>query len=272
MAPRSFGRHLGLWMHSPLDSSWVLWMHLPLNASAFGRTLDQHVEALFLDKRLILIKFSVRLVRINQGSKSIEEYYKDIKVALMRANALESNEATMPQFLHGLNRELHDIVELYHYTSLDDLVHQATRVESQQRRCLVSKRTYPNGSSSWKGKDREREPPRRTRVQRRGVPHHNAKCLGKGHIASQSPNKRNIIMRKDGNVESESSLEEPSSNSEDESSSDYSHDDGALFMVIRCHVKGKLCSIIIDGGSCVNIASLRPVKKLDLPTIVHLRP
>ncbi|RDY00248.1 hypothetical protein CR513_16605, partial [Mucuna pruriens] len=47
----------------------------------------------------------------------------------------------------------------------------------------------------------------------------------------------------------------------------------------RCHVKEKLCSIIIDGGSMfqqhyhnVNVASLRLVEKLNLPTLVHLRP
>ncbi|RDX96490.1 hypothetical protein CR513_20845, partial [Mucuna pruriens] len=39
----------------------------------------------------------------------------------------------------------------------------------------------------------------------------------------------------------------------------------------RCHVKGKLCSIVID-GSCVSLASLRLVKKLNLPILVHLRP
>ncbi|RDX84664.1 hypothetical protein CR513_34254, partial [Mucuna pruriens] len=35
----------------------------------------------------------------------------------------------------------------------------------------------------------------------------------------------------------------------------------------RCHVKGKLCSIIIDGS---NMASLRLVEKLNLPTLVLL--
>ncbi|RDX92540.1 hypothetical protein CR513_25312, partial [Mucuna pruriens] len=51
-------------------------------------------------------------------------------VALLRANVLESNEATMAQFLHGLNSEIQNMVELYPYTPLDDLVHQATRFES----------------------------------------------------------------------------------------------------------------------------------------------
>ncbi|RDX93800.1 hypothetical protein CR513_23888, partial [Mucuna pruriens] len=33
--------------------------------------------------------------RMYQGSKIMEEYHKDTEVALLRANVLESNEATM---------------------------------------------------------------------------------------------------------------------------------------------------------------------------------
>ncbi|RDX93583.1 hypothetical protein CR513_24133, partial [Mucuna pruriens] len=76
-----------------------------------------------------------------------------------------------------------------------------------------------------------------------------------------------MIMRKDGNMESETSCEESSSSSEVESSSDSSHD-GVISS--WCHVKGKLRSIIIDGGNSVNVASLRLVEKLNLPTLVTL--
>ncbi|RDX64642.1 hypothetical protein CR513_56782, partial [Mucuna pruriens] len=44
-----------------------------------------------------------------------------MEVTLLRANMLESNEATMARFLHGLNKDIQDVVELYHYTSMDDL-------------------------------------------------------------------------------------------------------------------------------------------------------
>ena len=40
----------------------------------------------------------------------------------------------------------------------------------------------------------------------------------------------------------------------------------------REHVKDKVCSVIIDGGSCTNIASTTMVEKLGLPTIKHPRP
>ena len=40
----------------------------------------------------------------------------------------------------------------------------------------------------------------------------------------------------------------------------------------RCDVKGKVCSIIIDGGSCTNVASTSMVEKLGLVTLKHPRP
>ncbi|RDX96619.1 hypothetical protein CR513_20696, partial [Mucuna pruriens] len=99
-----------------------------------------------------------------------------------------------------------------------------------------------------------------------------------GHIPSQCPNKRTMVMKEDGIVESKSSWGESSSKSEGESSHYYSTNEGDLLMVDKhdnsqrenifhsyCQVQGKLCSMIIDCGSNVNVASLRLVEKLKLP-------
>ena len=40
----------------------------------------------------------------------------------------------------------------------------------------------------------------------------------------------------------------------------------------RCHINNKVCSFIIDGGSCTNVASVLLVEKLQLPTLKHPRP
>ncbi|RDX75771.1 hypothetical protein CR513_44313, partial [Mucuna pruriens] len=119
------------------------------------------------------------------------------------------------------------------------------------------------------------------------------KCLGKGHITSQCPNRSVMIVKDDGEIGSESSIGEVDTSSESESLNDGSHYEGDLLVVRRLmnsHVGekvetqrenifhsrslilGNLCSMIIDGGSCVNVASERLVKKLALPTIVHQRP
>ncbi|GKV00638.1 hypothetical protein SLEP1_g13302 [Rubroshorea leprosula] len=40
----------------------------------------------------------------------------------------------------------------------------------------------------------------------------------------------------------------------------------------RCHIKNKVCSVIIDGGSCTNVASTVLVEKLNLLMMKHPRP
>ena len=40
----------------------------------------------------------------------------------------------------------------------------------------------------------------------------------------------------------------------------------------RCSVSNKVCSMIINGGSCTNVASNTLVEKLGLPLLKHLRP
>ncbi|RDX94553.1 hypothetical protein CR513_23048, partial [Mucuna pruriens] len=185
----------------------------------------------------------------------------------------ESQEVTLARFLHGLTREVQDKVELHQYNTLKDLVHQATKVESQLQRKLSSR----NPSTSWKGKKMEKERSRRDKTPKKGIKCF--KCMGKWYIAFQCPNKRFMVLRENEEVESEKT----SSLSGGESFSEGSHYEGDLLMVrrlmtnlvgedteiqretifnSRCLDLGKLCSLIIDGGSSVNVARLRLVRML----------
>ena len=40
----------------------------------------------------------------------------------------------------------------------------------------------------------------------------------------------------------------------------------------RCLINDRVCSLIVDGGSCANVASTRVVDKLGLPTISQAKP
>jgi len=40
----------------------------------------------------------------------------------------------------------------------------------------------------------------------------------------------------------------------------------------RCTTQGKVCSLIIDGGSCANVASSNMVEKLNLQAMTHPSP
>ena len=79
----------------------------------------------------------------------MEEYYKEMEVAMVRANIEEDQEATMARFLAGLNREIQNVVELQHYVELEDMVHMAIKIENQvKRRGTSNTRSIPSPSSS----------------------------------------------------------------------------------------------------------------------------
>jgi hypothetical protein len=55
-----------------------------------------------------------RLQFFSPGSKNVDEYFKEMKIAMTRANVFEDREAKMTRFLNGLNRNIAKVVELHH--------------------------------------------------------------------------------------------------------------------------------------------------------------
>uniref|UniRef100_A0A1J3F727 CCHC-type domain-containing protein n=1 Tax=Noccaea caerulescens TaxID=107243 RepID=A0A1J3F727_NOCCA len=116
------------------------------------------------------------------------------------------------------------------------------------------------------------------------------KCLGKGHYARNCPNQRAMILRPDGGYESQDEVEASQAMSDDDVV-DYP-ETGELLVTrralsalfepetiqrenifhSRCTIQSKVCSLIIDGGSCTNVASKYLVDKLGLEKTKHPRP
>uniref|UniRef100_A0A2N9EVZ1 Reverse transcriptase n=1 Tax=Fagus sylvatica TaxID=28930 RepID=A0A2N9EVZ1_FAGSY len=187
-----------------------------------------------------------RLQNLTQGSRSVEDYHKEMEVAMIRANVEEDREATMARFLSGLNRDIANVIELQHYVEIEDMVHMAMKVERQLKRKGTARYTSVS-NTTWKSKwdrndsaeaKRKTEPPKgkdegtSNKPKVESQPSRNRdikcfKCLGSGHIASQCPNRRVMIMRDNGEVMTES---------EDDSDEmpelvDASDDDGVVYPV-----------------------------------------
>ena len=77
-------------------------------------------------------EFFDRLQMITQGNKSVEEYHKELEMAMIKANVNEDEEATMSRFLNGLNRDIATVVELQSYVDLVELVHLAIKVDVER--------------------------------------------------------------------------------------------------------------------------------------------
>ena len=69
-----------------------------------------------------------KLQSLRQGNHSVDEYYKEMEVAMAKEKIEEDREATMARFLEGLNREILNVGELQHYMELEDMVHMAIKI------------------------------------------------------------------------------------------------------------------------------------------------
>jgi len=56
------------------------------------------------------IDLYLKLQGLNQGYKTVDEYHKEMEIAMIRANVVEDKEATMSRFLNGLNRDIANVV------------------------------------------------------------------------------------------------------------------------------------------------------------------
>ncbi|MBJ4174419.1 retrotransposon gag domain-containing protein [Salmonella enterica subsp. enterica serovar Typhimurium] len=69
-----------------------------------------------------------KLQSLTQGTMSVEDY-KEMEIAMIKANIEEDREATMARFIGGLKEEIANVVELQHYVEMEDLLHKAIQVE-----------------------------------------------------------------------------------------------------------------------------------------------
>lgn len=108
------------------------------------------------------------------------------------------------------------------------------------------------------------------------------KCSDQRHITSQCPNRNVMVLRDNGEIDTEAEYDDESLPPLDDANEMEYVVGGELFVVkrgsnvhvleddeqlenifhTRCHVEGKVCSVIIDGRSCTNVASNVMVENL----------
>jgi hypothetical protein len=60
---------------------------------------------------------------LRQGNLSLEDYYREMEKAMIRANVYEDEEQSIAHFMSGLHRYIQRIVEFQQYRNLIELVH-----------------------------------------------------------------------------------------------------------------------------------------------------
>ena len=98
-----------------------------------------------------------KLTKLTQGTKSVEDYYKEMEIIMMRAKIDEDEEHTIARFLNGLNYPIQKIVEFQPYTTIVQLVHQARKAERQVKKDTIQERArayYATRSASNRSEER----------------------------------------------------------------------------------------------------------------------
>ncbi|XP_027912219.1 uncharacterized protein LOC114171289 [Vigna unguiculata] len=114
----------------------------------------------------------LKLQRLSQGSKGVDEYYKEMEILIIQAKIEEDPEVTMTRFLNGLNHDIRDVVELQEFVEMEDLLHKTIQ--------------------------KPEHPPKRTREVKC------FKCLGMGHYAYECPTKKTVLLKDNGEYTSDS--------------------------------------------------------------------
>jgi hypothetical protein len=72
-----------------------------------------------------------KLQQLKQGAKSVEEYYQELQIGMLRCNLEEREDAAMARFVAGLNSEIQDILEYKDYANITHLFHFACKAERE---------------------------------------------------------------------------------------------------------------------------------------------
>lgn len=242
--------------------------------------------------------------KLEQGSKSVEEYARDFESYAMRCGVQEDEPQTLVRFLGGLDPEIAQVCELQSYSTLEELIQLAHKVEirgkgkrkSSSSRVTTTNTSYPKTPYSFPKqstptKEFKTPPPQNTNASNTRLDARRCfRCQGFGHLIADCPNKKVVTFVECENFDDDVEEEEEVEGSHEEEVNDehvISPDEGEVLVVrralsakvddqelvqreaifhTRCTIESKVCTIIIDGGSCANVASQVLVDKLSLKT------
>jgi hypothetical protein len=92
-----------------------------------------------------------KLQPLKQGAKSVEEYYQELQIGMLRCNLEEREDGAMARFVAGLNHEIQDILEYKDYVNITRLFHFACKAEREVEGRHVSAKTISSVgiTNSW---------------------------------------------------------------------------------------------------------------------------
>jgi hypothetical protein len=178
-----------------------------------------------------------KLQCLKQDTHSVEEYYQELQIGMLRCGLVENNDAAMAHFLGGLNRAIQDVLGYKEYTNITRVFHLACKAKrevqgqhartqantfvghtmpsnSTLRTVIVSPPVALASSSSTPCGMVIAKSPAPTPATKgasfsgrtKDIQFH--RCKGFGHVIRECPNKRTLIIRDNGEYSSASGSKE----------------------------------------------------------------
>ncbi|XP_006404995.2 uncharacterized protein LOC18022361 [Eutrema salsugineum] len=263
-------------------ASW--WKQVKSTRTCTGKELIQSWEKLKKHLRKAFLPHNydrqmyTRLQNLRQGSRSVEDYAEEFSVLLTRNELRDSKPQLVSRFIGGLRPQLQTAMAQFDPTTISEAFRRASSFEQQLRSSgwtsgSVRNRTQDPASvaSSATHKDvgdnvvqssRVTAPPEDQALRRSSQP--NAlrcySCGEQGHRQTACPHQtRRGLVVGDTTIDLAAAYD---SKAEDDDLEDSE--------IVPTH--GRVCTFIVDSGSCRNVISAFAADKLEIPKEAHPAP
>ncbi|KAI3760252.1 hypothetical protein L1987_50645 [Smallanthus sonchifolius] len=246
-----------------------------------------------------------RLQNLKQGSRSVDEYTTEFYHLVARNDIQETDEQLVARYIGGLRVQIMDSVNLFDPLTVTEAYQRALAFEKQNRRVGGSYPPAPAGGNSGSGSggprvvsSQQRSGANNTGSTSKGASSSGVKCFkcgetGHRQVDCKQAGKRHLLVESE-DEQYEEYEKAPEYDEEPEYEEEFVTGDVGVNLVVRrscytpkadgdgwlkhnifhstCTILGKVCTFVIDSGSCDNLISEEAVQKLALKTESHHKP